>query len=174
MSCPDCGLEPLPDQRFCRACGSDLKVITKPLTESPAVFDLPNASALDSQPEDSRRYGLVQLAFAIMFIGLACSVGGKMLIHNDIITGVGVMIFVAGMFLTAMASILPPRRRKPGPNLSKQPEALTHARQVARLAQGRATEYVSSITEGTTDLLETPVANKARQKTHGDSIPPEH
>lgn len=37
MYCPKCGLESSPDQRFCRSCGANLKIIGKAVTLSEAV-----------------------------------------------------------------------------------------------------------------------------------------
>ena len=46
-----------------------------------------------------------------MFIGVAIGVIGKKLVHDDIVTVVGILLALAGMFMTAYPYLAPSRRR---------------------------------------------------------------
>ncbi len=37
MHCSKCGLQVVPDQKFCRSCGATLQMITQPLAELAAI-----------------------------------------------------------------------------------------------------------------------------------------
>lgn len=158
MSCPNCGLETLPEQKFCRSCGASLQVITQPLAEEGAR-PLIEKSSLIIPKEVSRRNGLVLWGFIIMFLGTALGVIGKMLIHVDVVTVVGVLVALIGMFLTAYPYVSPSR---PSTNDSSSKRELPTQPQPKSLHESTV-DYVPSITERTTDLLKTPAAKRKRQ-----------
>ena len=149
MSCPNCGLETVPDQKFCRSCGTSLQVITQPLAE--------RAASKDEMP---RANSLVLWGFIIMFLGTALGVIGKMLIHVDAVTVVGVLISLAGIFLTVYPYLVPSRQKKSASSV--KPERLTQP-QPKTLHEGKV-DYLPSITERTTDLLKTPEAKPKRKE----------
>ncbi len=102
-------------------------------------------------------------AFIIMFVGVAVGVVGKMLMHDEIVTLVGVLVSLVGMFLTVYPYLSAPRREKPETKLRSQPEVTLGARSPVVIATApqkalpdRPTEYTPSVTERTTDLLKVP------------------
>ena len=103
-----------------------------------------------------------------MFIGVAIGVIGKKLIHEDIVTVVGILISLVGMFLTAYPYLSPAPRKEHDSSLPSQPEVLTESQTTKSLPEGSNTEYVPSITERTTSLLEGS-ATTARQKEDEES-----
>jgi hypothetical protein len=87
-----------------------------------------------------------------MFIGVAIGVIGKMLVHEEVVTVVGVLVSLAGMFLTVYPYLSPSLRRIYVSTASSQPEVPTQS-QPGYLPQESSIEYVPSVTERTTDLL---------------------
>src|SRR6185312_4298120 len=100
MNCPSCGLQSLEGQKFCRSCGTALQLTTRPLvtpTTGPEVITVKDLPAGGQQGSAWTLW-----AFALMFLGVAIGVIGKMALHNEVVTVVGVLLSVAGMFLTAL------------------------------------------------------------------------
>ena len=164
MNCPSCGLPTRSDQKFCRSCGAGLQMTTQPLVEHVNVLDQRTKSAKIGNDEKLRPNGLLLWGMIMMFIGVAVGVTGKMLIHEDIVTVIGVLLSVAGMFLVAYSSLSPSRPKNYNSIPSSKPEVLTQTQTARSLSQGSNTDFVSSITERTTDLLMTPVATEQSQK----------
>ena len=169
MTCPKCGLQALADQKFCRSCGTSLRMTTQPLATLDAISDLESTPAVSSKSKAQRSNTFVLWGFAMMFIGVAIGVVGKKLLHEDIVTVVGVLISLLGMFLTVYPFISPTPREQNNSTPSSQPEIPTPSRSKEYLTPGDNIEYVSSITESTTDLLENPVSVKPLQKENGQS-----
>lgn len=138
---------------------------TQPLAELGANSDREETPEIDLKGEAQRRNNLVLWGFIIMFIGVAIGVVGKKLLHEDIITVVGVLISLLGMFLTVYPYLAPRPRRKHDSTPSP-PEVVT--RPTAYLPQGTF-EYVPSITERTTDLLKNSVAGRPDEKENEES-----
>jgi hypothetical protein len=150
MTCPNCGLQSLSEQKFCRSCGASLRLTTQPLAEPSAISDLQRTSTLTHGHQ--RANSFVLWGFIIMLVGAAIGVIGKKLMHEDVVTVVGILISLAGMFLTVYPFLAPPRaKRKVGQ--APEPEVLTQAQPAKALPQESNAEYVPSITERTTDLL---------------------
>ena len=147
MSCPKCGSQTQHHQKFCRLCGAGLQKTTRPLGTSAAVSGQAEYEGLSGS-----RLPLV--GFIVMLIGIAIGATGKVLMHEDIVTVLGVIISLVGMALAVYPYLSPPRRRKPGSIKSSQPDVLTGSEPAGYLPHERSIEFVPSITERTTDLLE--------------------
>lgn len=169
MTCPKCGLQTLANQKFCRSCGTSLRMTTQPLAELATISDQEKTPATRLQDEAQLRNGFVLWGFIIMFVGVAIGVVGKKLLHVDIVTVVGVLLSLLGMFLSVYPFLAPPRRKKVDSSPSSQPEVLTPSRPTEYLPQASNTEYIPSITERTTDLLKNSAANRRGQKENGES-----
>jgi hypothetical protein len=105
----------------------------------------------------------------MMFIGVAIGVIGKMLMHEEIVTVVGVLVSLVGMFLTVYPYLSPSPRRKHDSIRSSQPEVLTRSQPTRSLPLESNVEYVPSITERTTELLKNSAATRPGQKEDGES-----
>lgn len=169
MNCPKCGLQTLPDQKFCRSCGDSLQMITQPLAEHAAVSHLERTLAITAKGERQQTNRLTLWGFIIMFVGVAIGVTGKMLMHEEMITVVGVLVSLVGMFLTVYPYLSPPPRQKYDSIPSPQPEVLIQSQPTKYLPQESNIEYVPSITERTTDLLKNPAATRPGRKEDGES-----
>ncbi len=138
MNCPNCSSHISPDQQYCRACGIDL------------VGDRP-------APVNRRVvWGLV-----MMFGGIIIALASKALLNQDVITLVGVLISIAGMFVIAAYPILFPKQstrrdvRHPTPNAALAPAETTN-----KLPPMSDIDFVPSVTEKTTDLLRRPNSDR--------------
>lgn len=169
MNCPKCGLQTLSDQKFCRSCGDSLQIITRPLAHHTTESDLEMTPAITSKGERQRTNRVPLWGFIIMFIGVAIGIVGKMLMHEEVVTVVGVLLSLVGMFLTVYPSLSLSPRRKYDSNASSQPEVLTPSQQTKHLPQESDFEYVPSITERTTALLNNSAPTRSRQKEGGES-----
>lgn len=169
MNCPKCGLQALPDQKFCRSCGMSLQMITQPLSEQATGARLDETRAISFKDATQRVNRLPLWGFIIMFIGVAISVIGKMLMHEEVVTVVGILFTLVGMFLTVYPYLSPSPRQKDDSIASSQPEALTPSQPTRYLPPESNVEYVSSITERTTDLLKSSAATRPGRKEDGES-----
>ena len=168
MNCPKCGLQTLQDQKFCRSCGAGLQMTTRPLTAPARVSDLEGMSAIGFKGEGQRGNRLTLWGFIIMFIGVAISVIGKMLMHTEMVTVVGVLVSLVGMFLTVYPYLSPSPRQKHDSIPSSRPEGLTQSQPSPYLPQGSNFEP-PSITERRTELLKNSPATRPEQKEDGES-----
>ena len=169
MNCRKCGLQTLPDQRFCRSCGESLQTNTPPLVEHATVFELERSPANILKDEKQRASGLMLWGFIIMFIGVAVGIIGKKLMHEDIVTVVGALVSITGMFLTVYPYLSPSSRRKVDSSPSSQPDILSQSQPGKYLPPESNIEYVPSITERTTNLLESSAVPRPKQKEDGES-----
>jgi len=152
MTCPKCGLQTLPEQKFCRSCGASLQVTTQPLSDRTAAISERQGTSSATRTID-RTNRLMLWGFIIMFVGAAVGVVGKRLMHEDIVTVVGVLMSLAGMFLTVCPYLLP-RHPKYDTNPRSQPEELPAFQPPKSLPKERDVDYVPSVTERTTNLLD--------------------
>ena len=166
MNCPNCELPTLPEQKFCRSCGASLQMTTQPLAGPASVFELQRTPP-PVVTNHQRTNSLMLWGFILMFAGAAIGVIGKKLMQEDVITVLGVLISLAGMFLTVYP-FLSPARPKHEVSPSAESEPLTQPQAPKMLRQERNSEYVPSVTERTTDLLE---EFRDRECTRENSIP---
>ncbi len=142
-------------------------MITRPLAAPTTASDLEGTSAIGLKGEGQRGNKLTLWGFIIMFIGVAIGVIGKMLIHEEMVTVVGVLVSIVGMFLTVYPYLSPSPRQKPDSIPSSQ--LLTPSQPTKYLPQESGIEYVPSITDRTTDLLQNSAPTRTRKKEDGES-----
>lgn len=144
MNCPDCSASINVGQQYCRACGKDLV-------------------ASGTREIDRRFWGLSVMS--LVFAGLLVSITGKML---DLrwLAFAGLYIMVAGMFgIVAFSMLRQTRRRKSVlvDTAGLEPVLPSNTTNKLELPVGH-NDYISSVVEGTTDLLEAPV-NDSRKSS---------
>ncbi len=162
MNCPTCGTQTLADQKFCRSCGESIQVITQPLSLNTVVSQA-TTLAIPFRQERQRTSSLLPWAVLIMFIGVAIGVIGKLIIHVEILTAIGALISIAGMFLTVYPYLLPSRRQSYDSSSPSQPQVPTQTEPAKSLTEASSLGYVESVTERTTDLLEHSPAIRPRE-----------
>lgn len=163
MTCPKCGLETFADQKFCRSCGARVQMTTQRLAKPQAVTDLGRTSTTGAKGGDERANQFVLWGFILMLIGVAIGVVGKKLLHEDIVTVVGVLISLAGIFLTVYPYLVPSRRKEADSRFASQPEVLTPPQPTEYLPDASSIQYVPSITERTTNLLKNSATRRPDQ-----------
>jgi hypothetical protein len=166
MNCSKCGLPALPDQKFCRACGNSLQLNTQPLADLAPSSNPESTLVAYAKTGRQGANRVTQWGFILMFIGAAIGVIGKMLLHEDIVTVVGVLLSVFGIFLTAFPYLSPSRVREPqsGRNIATLPQATP----ASHLPPERDPQYLPSITERTTNLLEKTAISRPAQDKDGE------
>ena len=98
-----------------------------------------------------------------MFVGAGIGVVGKKLMHEDIVTVAGILMSLAGMFLAVYPYLVPPRAKQDISPRS-QPEELAAFQPPKSLLEERTIDYVPSINERTTNLLENRPAARPKHK----------
>jgi zinc-ribbon domain len=156
MSCPKCGLQITSDQRFCRACGASLQLVTQPLAET--------TSPIIAKRDTSRQSGLSLLGLIIMFVGAAVGIIGKKLIYEDIVTVTGALIALAGIALTVFPYLWSPGQKRVEAAPSSKPDMLDQPQPSKYLPQESGFEYVPSVTERTTTLLAKADSTKPKEE----------
>ena len=158
MICPVCESKQSSDQSFCRECGASLGADTKPLAR-PSAMSVGRDTSDTSMSRERIRippfWGLL-----ITFVGVAISVVGKMVLHADIITAVGVLIALAGMLLAAYPFLSVPRPPKPITAKTDREAVLTPSQPTRKLPDISEASFIPSVVEDTTDLL--PVSDKRK------------
>lgn len=162
MHCPGCGKQTSMEQKFCRACGMNLEAIAKAM----------GAQGYTSVEDDSRitakrrmmrwmKWGIV-----IMFMGMFIGIGGKKFIHDDIVSGAGTLITLAGMFVICFGSLTTMSPRKKRSSRQESPaQPSEQAKPTLPLPLELSPESINSVTESTTKLLEVePVKVSARPR----------
>ena len=164
MNCPKCGREAVSDQKFCRSCGATLQIITQPLVDSETASRLETTPPIIVRNGSQRANRTMLWGFIIMFIGVAIGVIGKMLIEENVVTVVGVLVSLVGMFLTVYPYLAGSPGRKYDVVTTAKPDELRQAQPTRRLPQESNIEYVPSVTERTTDLLKNSSPTKEDKK----------
>ena len=159
MKCPKCGLQAPPDQKYCRSCGASVQIDTQPLLGQTPVAGQEESNPIRAIDEIPLAYRSVFWAFLVTFVGVAIGVIGKMLLHVETVTVVGVLLSLAGMFFVVYPYLIPPRRTKQVTAPSPLPEVLFRAEPTRRLPQANNIDNIPSVTENTTDLLKVPAAS---------------
>jgi hypothetical protein len=149
MNCPKCGLRAEPEQKFCRSCGESLQMITQRLQSTP-VSQLESQAPIYTGEKTDRTNTLLSWGMIILFLGAAIGVVGKKLMHDEVVTVIGVLVALAGMFLSVFPYVMLPPRSK---HKASESELKAQSEPQKSLPQERPTEYVPSVAERTTDLL---------------------
>jgi hypothetical protein len=173
MTCYKCGSPSQPDQKFCRSCGASLQLATQRLAP---LSELENTATTNSEDEQHSPNRLAMLGLIVMFIGAAIGVVGKKLLYQDVVTVVGILISLLGMFLTVYPVLVPARPRRISSNPKSRTKTLASQEPPRRLPHASNLEFIPSVTERTTSLLENapgPNSTSSRSmRDEGEEAPP--
>ena len=135
MSCPTCGTSIDQDQQFCRTCGTALA---------------------DEHPRGIRPQIVMLIIFAVIFLGIIAGISGDMA-GLKWLKFTGVFISIAGMFSMAGASIIMsmPKTERVKRGKADQPRSLERADTTNKLLPIGDDDFIPSVVENTTELLQT-------------------
>ena len=150
MHCPGCGTQSSMEQKFCRVCGMNLDALSKALAAQDLSFAADDSHTDAARHSRRRMMSWVRWGVIIMFAGGFIGITGKKLMHNEIMSGVGALIALAGMFLVGFGSLAPRKRSRQ----TKAAIAPEQAKPTVPLTLELPPASVSSVTERTTELLE--------------------
>lgn len=165
MFCPNCGTTNLTEQKFCRSCGINLRVIAESLLLQITTARDANSSKKEVSIENLGTFAFSRIGFALLisFIPLIAFVFIKIiLIDGNIVYGT--LIIFCAVFAELMAFLIgfkqsvKEKKAKINPALTS---ALTEAKDTGKLFEEKTFEPVQSVSENSTELL--PVENKTRK-----------
>ena len=155
MNCPKCGSQTTSAQQFCRTCGAGLQTLPDLAAVSSQEHKRENVGEADSSPFNN----IMRIGLFVMFAGVMIAIVGKTLLHLDLVTNVGVLMNVVGMFLIVYSLLGPSRRTNVNRVQTGHLKELPKAKTTGKLAPMSDIDFVPSVTERTTDLLETSVTD---------------
>jgi hypothetical protein len=178
MYCPNCGTQAPPDQRYCRSCGFSLQLISQVVTGRPPDAQrekilVEAAERFQSQRFKMRRWGFITLWGGMVVAAFLGIVGGAITGIAPMLgaviaslAGLGGLILIIGVGIMIYSLFLPRALDDRQPSRSA---ALPQAAATVPLPPQRRPESAPSVTEHTTELLETsdpetPGRNATRQR----------
>jgi hypothetical protein len=172
MYCPACGSETSDSQKFCRACGMDVKTVQAAVAEHLSQRDPKSALAGDINRSENRRKELERRGTIVMLsgvslmvflvVGFLIAIGLSRVVDIDInslgiiapwIIAVGLILMVTGIGIGVYPRLAKePSRSTPDSLMEPTPKLITDS----------SIESLPSITEHTTRKLETVSRPKKR------------
>ncbi len=171
MYCPRCATPLSDDQKFCRACGLSLQLVSNLLTGE-HLADEPD----ESEPKTDERFqnrkvilerrGIITIVVALLVGCLIPIIVGINMYYPGLTPLILMLAGLAGILLFSGAILLiyadGLSKEPPSPDSSRSAK-LPHAKQTNKLPPEDQSAYIPSVTEDTTDLLE---VAKAKRETH--------
>ena len=165
MYCPHCGTQNLPETKYCRSCGRDLRLVAQAITKSlPLVIAQKVDDAIDRGRGGWRSYQLFRAEnrrpYAQALMGLSALfvvVWMLMLGHGSISFASGfLLVMTASIFLTSVRELLARKKRK------RSLDELSNAVNTKELIEDKNIPS-ASVTESTTIALDSGVRVKTRE-----------
>lgn len=165
MYCPHCGTQNLPETRYCRSCGQDLRLVSQAITKSlPLVIAQKVDDAIDRGRGGWRSYQLFRAEnrrpYAQALMGLSALfvvVWMLMLGHGSVsFAGGFLLVMTASLLLTSVRELLAGNARKRGL------DELSNAVNTKELIEEKDLPS-ASVTESTTRALDSRVRVKRRE-----------
>jgi hypothetical protein len=167
MYCPYCGVQNLPETKYCRSCGRDLRLVSQAITKSiPLLIAQRVDDAIDRgrggwrsyqlfRAENRRPYAQALMGFSALFV----VVWTLLLGHGSISFASGfLLVMTASIFFTSVRELLARKTRKR--TLDEMSSAVT----TKELIKEKDTPS-ASVTESTTRTLDSrvPVTRRDNQ-----------
>lgn len=160
MFCPNCGAKNNVEQNYCRGCGLRLGAIVEAVADQ---FPSKEFADFQRKKEMFERMGVLCLSIAGL-VGFALLLfkaaqykaelfGEEVLLWSAIGALIGFLLLSVFFFNYTKAFVT-------RPTTSRQDEKPLSAATTAKLIEDRPAEYVSSVVEGTTELLKNPASRR--------------
>jgi hypothetical protein len=170
MYCPQCATPLSDDQKFCRACGLGLEKVSRVLAGEHLADEPDKSEYMSDERFQSRkvileRWGIITIIVALLVGCLIPIILGINMYYPGLIplvlilSGLAGFLLFSGAILLIYADGLP---KKPADRDSSRSAKLPQAKQTNKLPPEDHSEYIPSVTEGTTDLLESAKAKEKR------------
>ena len=153
MYCPNCAAAASTDQRYCRSCGFDLAPISALLVEQRPSTRTPDHWL----QRESRRLGLGLIggAVALALVAFYWLVATQVIATGNVLAGSLVLLFMTAIVLGGVLIVYRAwleRKRPAGSDGAAT--GLTVGVNKAQLSAGNLGEVIPSVTEDTTELLD--------------------
>ena len=168
MYCPNCSTETSSDQKFCRFCGLDLQMISKILTGQ-LPMTASNKEEIEKQGTEidkakaHRMIRIVSLGGAVLFLGLIIVIVGKKYLHDELLNMIGALIVLTGTFIMGYGLFSTMWRSTSNPSQLTAKQGETQRELENRVEAKRVAEPMLSVTERTTELMESSERKESNQ-----------
>ena len=165
MYCPHCGTQNLPETKYCRSCGKDLRLVAQAITKSlPLMIAQRVDDAIDRgrgewrsyqlfRAENRRPYAQALMGFSALFV----VVWMLMLGHGSVAFASGfLLVMTASLLITSVRELLVRNTRK------RTLDELSNTVNTKELIEDKDVPS-ASVTESTTRALDSRVRVKRRE-----------
>jgi hypothetical protein len=165
MHCPSCGAETNLEQRFCRSCGMDLETVSKLVAEYSSPENLKLEKSLTQKTNQQRMYESIKWGMISLILGMAALVIVKTLAFDKTYNLIGALLLFISMgllcfgALSTMREVTSTRKPRTSDRTAELPESQT----TKELPAARVPVPVASVTERTTQLIESEVVSRPRE-----------
>ena len=165
MYCPHCGTQNLPETKYCRSCGKDLRLVAQAITKSlPLMIAQRVDDAIDRGRGGWRSYQLFRAEnrrpYAQALMGLSSLfvvVWMLMLGHGSVsFAGGFLLVMTASLFVTSVRELLAGNKRK------RSVDELSNTVKTKELLENKDIPS-ASVTEPTTRALDSRLPAKRRE-----------
>lgn len=173
MHCPNCGVQATLDQKFCRGCGFGLEKFSELMTEQTRS---PERASVGENPgskmEIVGRIGLGALVAggAMFYLYLLSAIVTRLMIEQgQIFTPIALILFFTGaMLLLAYIYYAESQKAKLKLRSASPATESNGAVTTKKLSPSNFSDFVSSVTDRTTDLLEEQKAQIEKKRRSGE------